>query len=167
MTGSVRTIHVAPAQGESPERVDSVQAYAGRGLEGDRYCVSDPQPDDSSASIDQSTAGTFADRDGSDLTLIEHEAIAAVERDYGIALDPGVHRRNITTTNIALNHLVGETFRIGSVRCKGVELCEPCPYLERHLEIAGLREAFVHRGGLRARILEDGIVSEGDPIERC
>lgn len=167
MTGTVRAIHVAPAQGAPPERVDSVRAYAGRGLEGDRYCVPEPRRDDPSDSIDRAAAGTFADREGSDLTLIEYEAIAAVERDYEVALEPGVHRRNITTEDVALNHLVGTQFRIGSVRCTGVELCEPCPYLERHLEIEGLREAFVHRGGLRARILEDGVVSEGDPIERC
>jgi len=150
-TGTIRAIHIAPEQGAPMERVEQVTAVARRGLEGDRYYA---------------TEGTFADREGSDLTLIESEALAAVERDYGIDLESGVHRRNLTTAGIALNHLVGERFRVGEVVCEGIELCEPCSYLERHLEKEGIREALVHRGGLRARVLEDGVVTEGDSIER-
>ncbi|MFA9417091.1 MOSC domain-containing protein [Natrinema sp. HArc-T2] len=150
-TGTVRAIHIALEQGAPMERVEQVTAVARRGLEGDRYYA---------------TEGTFADREGSDLTLIETEALAAVERDYGISLAPGLHRRNLTTAGIALNHLVGERFRVGEVVCEGIELCEPCSYLERHLAKEGTREALVHRGGLRARILDDGIVTAGDSIER-
>lgn len=151
MRGRVRAIHVAPAQGEPMERVERAAAVAGRGLEGDRY---------------YDTEGTFADRDGSDITFIEREALEAVERDYGIALEPGVHRRNVTTEGIALNHLDGERFRVGDLVCEGTELCEPCSYLERHLEEEGVREALIHRGGLRARILEGGALTTGDEIER-
>ncbi|WP_222917093.1 MOSC domain-containing protein [Natrinema sp. SYSU A 869] len=150
-TGTVRAIHVAPEQGAPTERVDRVRAAAECGLEGDRYYSAD---------------GTFADREGSDVTLIEGEALAAVERDYDIDFEPGVHRRNLTTTGIALNHLVDDRFRIGEVVCKGIEHCEPCSYLERHLEAQGIREALVHRGGLRARLLEGGVVTSGDRIER-
>ena len=151
MTGHVRTIHIAPEQGEPMERLEEVRAVADQGLEGDRYFDTD---------------GTFADRDGSDLTLIEREALEGVADEYDIALEPGVHRRNVTTEGVALNHLVGERFRVGDVVCEGVELCEPCSYLERHLEKQGVREALVHRGGLRAQILEDGDVATGAPIER-
>ncbi|QLG49011.1 MOSC domain-containing protein [Natrinema halophilum] len=150
MTGRVRSIHLAPEQGESVRQVDSVTAVADQGLEGDRYFSAD---------------GTFAERDGSDLTLIETETLTAVERDYNIDLESGVHRRNLTTEGIALNHLIDRQFRIGEVVCEGTELCEPCSYLERHLEKQGLREALVHRGGLRARILEGGTVTRGDDIE--
>ncbi|SER14439.1 MOSC domain-containing protein [Natrinema salaciae] len=149
-TGRVQTIHVAPEQGAPMNRVERVTAVAGRGLEGDRYYNAD---------------GTFTDRDGSDITLIESETLTSVERDYDIELEPGVHRRNLTTDGIALNHLVDGRFRIGEVVCEGIELCEPCSYLERHLEKQGVREALVHRGGLRARILEGGTVTSGDDIE--
>ncbi|WP_121741418.1 MOSC domain-containing protein [Natronorubrum halophilum] len=151
MTGHVRAIHIAPEQGAPMERVERVPAVAGRGLEGDRY---------------YDTEGTFAERSGSDLTLIAAEALAAVERDYDVALESGVHRRNVTTDGVALNHLAGEQFRIGDVVCEGVELCEPCSYLEANLEKRGGREALVHRGGLRARILEGGILATDDRIER-
>ncbi len=150
MTGTIRAIHVAPAQGAPMERVDRVEAIAERGLEGDRYYA---------------TEGTFADREGSDLTLIEAEALEAVERDYDVSLEPGVHRRNITTADVALNHLVDARFRIGEAVCEGIELCEPCSYLESHLERQGVREALVHRGGLRARIVEGGVVCVGDGLE--
>ncbi|WP_331236007.1 MOSC domain-containing protein [Natronorarus salvus] len=149
MSGRIVAIHVAPGQGAPVEGRDWIYAVAGRGLEGDRYF------DDE---------GTFRERDGSDLTLIEREAIDAVEREYGIALEPGVHRRNITTRGIALNHLVGERFRVGSALCEGVELCEPCSYLERHLQTQGVREALVHRGGLRARVLEGGRIEPGEAV---
>ncbi|RQG93459.1 MOSC domain-containing protein [Natrarchaeobius chitinivorans] len=151
MQGTVHAIHVAPEQGAPMNATDSVEAVAGRGLEGDRY---------------YHDGGTFGSREGSDLTLIEREALTAVERDYDVDLEPGVHRRNVTTTGIALNHLADARFRIGDVRCEGIELCEPCSYLEGHLETEGVREALVHRGGLRARILEGGTISDGDPVER-
>jgi MOSC domain-containing protein YiiM len=93
------------------------------------------------------------------------EALTAVERDYSIDLDPGIHRRNITTEAVSLNHLVDTEFRIGEAVCTGTELCEPCSYLERHLEPNGVRDALVHRGGLRCRILGGGRIRVGDGIE--
>jgi MOSC domain-containing protein YiiM len=151
MEGVVRAIHVAPAAGAAVESRESVTAVAGRGLEGDRYLDGE---------------GTFRERAGSDLTLIEREALTAVEDDYGIDLEPGVHRRNLTTDGVALNHLVGERFRVGGAVCVGEALCEPCAYLERKLEREGVREALVHRGGLRARIVEGGPVAVGDAVAR-
>jgi MOSC domain-containing protein YiiM len=147
--GVVHAIHVAPAQGAPVEARRSVVAEAGRGLRGDRYFHEE---------------GTFAGRDGSDLTLIEREALAAVERDHDIDLEPGAHRRNVTTAGIALNHLVDERFQVGGAVCVGEELCEPCSYLERHLEREGVREALVHRGGLRARVVETGPIAVGDAV---
>jgi len=149
MDGRVEAIHVARETGGDPESVESVDAVADAGLRGDRYFQSD---------------GTFADREGSDLTLIEREALAAAERDYGIELAPGVHRRNVTTEGVRLNHFVDRWFRVGDAVCLGTELCEPCSYLERHLEKQGVREALVHRGGLRCRIVDGGTISVGDGV---
>jgi MOSC domain-containing protein YiiM len=147
--GLVEYVHVAPEEGAEPQRVDRAVAVAKRGLRGDRYFRDE---------------GTFADRAGSDLTFVEAEALDAVERDYDVSLDPGVHRRNVTTRGVALNHLVGREFSVGEVRCRGIELCEPCSYLERHLAEEGIREALVHRGGLRATILGGGTVEPGDEV---
>ena len=100
---------------------------------------------------------------GRAVTLIEEEAISAVRGDYGIDLPPGATRRNVVTRGVALNHLVGRPFRVGVVELLGVRLAEPCRHLEA-LTAAGVRRAFVHRGGLRADVLSGGSVRVGDRL---
>lgn len=150
-SGTVERVHVAPETKDAVESVPSVDAVEGRGLRGDRYFREE---------------GASGSRDGFDLTLIEAEAVEAAERDYGVELDPGTHRRNVTTRGVSLNHLVGEQFYVGEVRCEGVELCEPCSYLQRQLDADGVVEAFAHRGGLCATILDGGTIEVGDEIRR-
>ncbi len=148
--GTVEAIHVAPASGQPVEARRAVDAVPGRGLREDRHFrepAAEPRPSGS----------------GQDLTLIESEALAAVARDFDVELGAGQHRRNLTTQGIPLNHLVDERFRVGEVRCQGVELCEPCRHLEALTE-DGMIQALVHRGGLRADILEGGTVAVGDRV---
>ena len=149
--GRVEAIHVAPASAADVEPREAVEAVAGRGLRGDRYFED---------------RGTFSGgaSDGRDLTLVEAEAVEAIEREAGVHLEPGAHRRNVTTRGVALNHLVGERFRVGEAVCEGVRLCEPCDHLES-LSEPGVREALVHRGGLRADVVESGRVAVGDRVE--
>lgn len=132
------------------EAVDRVRAVPGRGLEGDRYFL---------------RTGTYSGKDGADreITLIETEAIDALRRDYGIALEPGDTRRNIATLGVPLNHLVARVFRIGQATARGLRLCEPCSHMEK---LAGkhIRAGLVHRGGLRAQILTEGWIRVGDEV---
>jgi MOSC domain-containing protein YiiM len=58
---------------------------------------------------------------------------------------------------------VGKEFTAGNVRFKGLKLCEPCAHLEK-LTQEGVREALVHRGGLRAQILTEGVLRVGDAV---
>jgi MOSC domain-containing protein YiiM len=44
-----------------------------------------------------------------------------------------------------------------------MRLCEPCTVVDRYATRPVLR-ALVHRGGLRADILEDGVIRVGDAI---
>ncbi len=100
---------------------------------------------------------------GSALTLIEAEVCDS----FDPPLVPNEHRRNIVTRGIALNGLVGREFTVGSVRCLGRRLCEPCTVVNGYASRPVLRE-LVHRGGLRADILEDGEISIGDELGvRC
>ena len=147
--GTVESIHIASAAKEPTRAVDQIQAIPGVGLEGDRYA---------------SRQGTFfKPLPDFELTLIEAEAIEALERDYGVNLAPGDTRRNVVTRGVPLNHLVGREFRIGEVNLRGIRLCEPCDHLQKitgkHV-IKGLR----HRGGLRAQILTQGTIRVGDAI---
>ncbi|WP_439026780.1 MOSC domain-containing protein [Haloarchaeobius sp. DT45] len=148
MTGTVESIHIARESGEPVESVESVDAVAGAGLRGDRY-------------FDES--GTFSDGTPRGITLIEAEALEAAERDHDFTLEPGEHRRNVTTRGVALNHLVDAEFRVGEAVCRGVELCEPCSYLES-LTKEGAVSSLVHRGGLRAEIVETGTLAVGDAV---
>ncbi len=124
-------------------------AIPGVGLEGDRYALKQ---------------GTFFKPEPDfELTLIELEALEALKRDYEIDLAPGHARRNLVTSGVALNHLVGRDFRIGGVRIRGIRLCEPCSHLQALVGlpvIKGLR----HRGGLRAQILSRGTLKAGDEV---
>ena len=155
--GSAERIFVAPDAEAEMREVAEVEAVAGGGLRGDRY-------------FRDVEIGTFVDweesedrRNGFDLTLIELEAIEAIEREAGIDLAPGEHRRNVETRDVALNHLVGKRFRVGDVVCRGDRLCEPCGHLQS-LTRDGVLDALVHRGGLRADVVEGGTIHTGDEI---
>ena len=147
MPGMVEQIHIAAEEAGRPTRVDSVVVHTGRGLEGDRYLA---------------PADTWAPR-GTAITLIEAEAIESVIAEHGIDMRDGRSRRQVTTRGIALNDLVGREFHVGAVRCRGYELCEPCRHLEGMTE-PGVIKAFVHRGGLRADVLDGGTIAVGDAI---
>ena len=152
--GSVTAIFIAPAAQAPMEEITTAELEAGRGIVGDRY---------------HAGAGTWSKAGEEHLnrrhvTLIEAEAVEAVARDYGVPVDARITRRNIVTRGVALNHLVGMEFTVGSVRLRGVKLCEPCGHLER---LAGLpiRQPLVHRGGLNCEVLETGRVEVGDLVD--
>jgi MOSC domain-containing protein YiiM len=147
----VEGIYTAEAKGTPMQARDRVDAVAGVGLTGDRYAGGEGT---------WSKTETGPDRQ---VTLIEAEALEAVGRDYGLALAPEATRRNLLVRGVALNHLVGETFRVGEARLRGVELCEPCALMEK-TGGPGARGALVHRGGLRAEILEGGAIRVGDVV---
>jgi MOSC domain-containing protein YiiM len=130
--------------------VADARAVAGKGLEGDRYF---------------SQLGTYSNRAGSgrEVTLIEVESIEALKRDYEVELDPGQSRRNIVTRGIPLNHLVDREFTVGEVILRGTRLCEPCSHLEK-LTVNGSMRGLIHRGGLRAEIVEGGTIRTEDAI---
>ena len=91
------------------------------------------------------------------------EALVGLGQEYKLELDASQSRRNLLTEGVPLNHLVGKEFRVGSVRLKGVELCEPCGHLEK-LTIKGVKKGLGHRGGLRAQIVAGGTLRVGDTV---
>ena len=142
--GNVVSIHVAPEAGAPMVSVQDVRAVPGRGLEGDRYYTGRGH-----------YSGKPSDG-GREITLIEIEAVEALD----IKLTPADTRRNIATQGVPLNHLVGTTFRIGTVRLRGTRLCEPCKYLDKQTS-PGVMKGLIHRGGLRAQILTEGTIRVG------
>jgi hypothetical protein len=147
--GIVEVLLTAAHAEDAVQTHSSVELRAGRGIVGDRYFEG---------------TGTFSasEKHGQQLTLIEGEVLDAL-RDDGLHLTPVDARRNVVTRGIDLNALVGQEFQIGTVRCIGRRLCEPCSHLQRLTGTALLRP-MVHRGGLRADILTSGTVRVGDAI---
>ena len=56
-----------------------------------------------------------------------------------------------------LNSLVGTGFEIQGVRFSGVEQCKPCHWMNSAIG-PGAEDWLQGRGGLRARILTDGVL---------
>ena len=147
MAGRVNGIYVTPHKRELPTPVERVRAFARRGLEGNRYFYDGDAPP------------------GRALTLIAAEALEEGASESGVTLTAQESRRNVLTSGIDLNALVGVRFRVGEVECLGVELCEPCATLQG-MTRPGVIKAYVHRAGLNADILTDGEIAVGDPVER-
>jgi MOSC domain-containing protein YiiM len=149
-SGRVVSIHIAPTRGAPTTSVPEVRAVPGKGLVGDRHFGrSESEPD--------------APRPDREITLVEAETIEALARDHGLCLEPGETRRNIVTCDVALNHLVDQRFTVGEVALQGLRLCEPCSHLAELTHESVLR-GLVHRGGLRAQILTEGVIRVGDEV---
>jgi MOSC domain-containing protein YiiM len=147
--GTVESIHIAPAAKAAMKSVQHIEAIPGVGLDGDRYALK---------------LGTFYKPEPDfELTLIEVEAIEAIQREYQVTLPAGDARRNVVTRGVALNHLVGREFTIGGVKIRGIRLCEPCSHLQALTELPVIK-ALRHRGGLRAQILTAGTIRVGDVV---
>ena len=135
----VEAIHVRAPDETEVREVGVVDAIAGKGLDGDRYFFADGA------------------RPGLALTLIEGDVVR------GAGLEPGSTHRQVTVTGAGLNDLVGKKFRVGSVECYGVMLCEPCLHLQE-MTRPGIIKELVHRAGLNADILTDGSIAVGDEV---
>lgn len=123
---------------------EQLQLDAGVGVRGDRYARG---------------GGTWAGWPDAEVTLVELE----VSRSLG--LDPLALRRNIVTDGLRLSDLIGRRFALGTAQLAGVRHCDPCMHLERTLQHPGLVLALANgRGGLRARVVDSGIVRVGDEV---
>jgi MOSC domain-containing protein YiiM len=150
--GTVVAINIAADAAAPMQSVNEVRAIPGKGLEGDRYFAqkgkfAKPEPD-------------------RELTLIEAEAIEAFRREFSIDFGLDASRRNLVTRGVPLNHLVDREFWIGDVKVRGLRLCEPCSYLQS-LTHPKVLPGLVHRGGLRAQILTEGVIRVGEAVKEA
>jgi len=148
--GQLESIYIGQVKQADLQPMPHAEAVPGQGLRGDRYYLQE---------------GTFSKPGQPDreVTLIEIEAIEALEQECQLTLQGGQARRNLVTRGVPLNHLVGQEFQVGEVVLRGIRLCEPCGHLES-LTVEGVKDGLCHRGGLRAQILRGGILRAGDVI---
>lgn len=134
--------HHGMARGEhGVESVPEVGCVAGMGLRGDRYF------------------GYKPDFKGQ-VTFFDADAVEAVRRHFKRPdLSAGVFRRNLIVRGIDFPAWVGKRFRFQGIAFEGSEECKPCYWMDE--AVGPGAEEFLKtrfRGGLRARILTDGIL---------
>ncbi len=118
-----------------------VECVAGMGLKGDRYF------------------GYKPDFKGQ-VTFFDAEAVDAVRNHFVCPdLSSGEFRRNLIVRGIDLSAWVGKRFLFQGVEFEGSEECKPCYWMDAAVS-PGVEEFLKtrFRGGLRARILSDGVL---------
>lgn len=155
MIGRIEKILICKNAGDELSPKENVVLVQGRGIEGDRYFFKN---------------GTFSEaleaKGDFEVTLIELENIEAFNMVSNLDYSPGEFRRNLVTSGIRLNELVGKDFTVGNLTLHGVRLCEPCAHLASVLG-KSVMEHMLHKAGLRAVIKESGNVSVGSNIAPC
>ena len=132
--------HGQPAGKHPILAVEQIECLAGRGIRGDRY-------------LDHK-----ADYKGQ-ITFFATEVLARLRDDLGLAdANPAATRRNVITAGVDLNTFIGVEFEIQGVRFAGVEECRPCYWMNRAFRDERAENWLKGNGGLRARILTDGVL---------
>lgn len=126
--------------------INEAECVAGRGIRGDRFF--DFKPDYKGQ-----------------ITFFAWENLNRLWKELGLApeqRDPSATRRNVITEDLDLNSLIGREFECQGVRFLGTEECRPCYWMNGaiHPEAENWMRG---RGGLRAKILTDGILKRTGP----
>jgi MOSC domain-containing protein YiiM len=120
--------------------VESIECLAGRGIRGDRYL--DHKPDYKGQ-----------------ITFFASEVLARLRDELGVPeAHPSATRRNVITAGVDLNTLVGVDFEVQGVRFFGTEECRPCYWMNNAFRDPRAEAWLKGNGGLRARILTDGVL---------
>ena len=141
--GKVTWISVRPKRREDPVVLQSVNAIANFGLEGDHY---------------QKPGGSRQ------ITLIERHHLDKMGEILNTDIDPAKTRRNIVVDDMELLSLIGKTIQIGEVNIKVTGPCKPCSRMEENFGLGGLT-AMSGNGGITAEILKGGIIKLGDSTQ--
>ncbi len=122
--------------------VSEVECVAGMGLRDDRYF------------------GYKPDFKGQ-VTFFDADAVQAVRDRFSLPeLSSSLFRRNLIVRGVDLAEWVGKRFRFQGIEFEASEECKPCYWMDE--AVAPGAEEFLKtnfRGGLRARILSDGVLS--------
>ena len=99
------------------------------------------------------------------VTLIESEKISNFNNNIKSKFNYKDFRRNIITTGIDLNKMINKKIQINNVVLKIHQLCQPCRYLQNKLSVDNLVKLLTNKGGVRAEIVQSGIISTYDEIK--
>ena len=132
--------HHGQQSGTNPtQEVASIECVAGRGIRGDRFF-------------------DYKEDYKGQITFFAREVFEQVCQELGVTGgSPGLTRRNVITIGADLNGLIGEKFSFQGIEFEGVCECKPCYWMDEAIG-RGAEEALRGRGGLRARILNSGLL---------
>ena len=99
------------------------------------------------------------------VTLIESEKISNFNNNTKSKFNYKDFRRNIITIGIDLNKMINKKIQINNVVLKIHQLCQPCRYLQNKLSVDNLVKLLTNKGGVRAEIVQSGIISTFDEIK--
>jgi MOSC domain-containing protein YiiM len=117
----------------------ALECFAGRGVRGDRFF-------------------DYKDNYNGQITFFARETYAAICDHLNVYQSPpSVFRRNVITSGVDLNGLIGRDFWVQDVLFHGTEECRPCHWMDQAFA-PGAFDYLKGRGGLRAIILKDGIL---------
>ena len=123
--------------------VQQIECVTGRGIKGDRFY-------------------DYKDDYKGQITFFSFDIFEKLRRHFGLAdKSAGALRRNVITSGIELNDLIGENFSIQGVEFRGTAHCRPCYWLDQAVA-PGTEDFLQGNGGLRAQILTDGLIAVGD-----
>jgi MOSC domain-containing protein YiiM len=133
--------HHGQAAGQHPVvEVPQVECLAGRGIRGDRFL-------------------DHKENYKGQITFFSLEVFEQMKRELGLVqAHPGQTRRNVIVNGPDLAVLVGTEFTVQGVRFLGTEECRPCYWMNQAFGHPQAEEWLKGRGGLRARILNGGIL---------
>ncbi len=99
------------------------------------------------------------------VSLIESEKISYFNNNIKSKFNYKDFRRNVITTGINLNKMINKKIQINNVVLKIHQLCQPCRYLQNKLNVDNLVKLLTNKGGVRAEIVQSGIISTFDEIK--
>ena len=92
------------------------------------------------------------------------EDLDYIEKELGIGVKNGEHRRNIITRGIRLGDLRRKKFRVGETVLEYDRPRPPCRHVQ-DLSEPGMTRALKGRGGICARVVQAGSIRVEDAIE--
>jgi MOSC domain-containing protein YiiM len=146
--GTVHQIYIAHQGSDPMEQVQEAEAVANEGLRGDRYCE---------------RLGYYTGLDECQLTLIQAEDLEEIQRNTGLHVLNGEHRRNIVTRDVQLAEIITGTFQVGDAVLAFDRPRPPCAYIQSITE-TGMTQALMGKAGICTIVVKGGLIRAGDAI---
>jgi MOSC domain-containing protein YiiM len=151
-TMTLHAIIIGEKAKEPLNYIETVQAVATKGLEGDRYFYGQ---------------GTFNKPQLSqhvrEISILPYETLGICNTRLESNLDFLDLRRNLVIKDFDVEAIGTKIFTIGSAKFRIVRTCPPCRYLSRLLDV-DIMKGLKYIGGVRATIVQSGTISVKDEL---